>query len=165
MWLDFGKPTEVSHWAYSILLAPANAYTHTLHIRTAIIRLGWLVCFSRVTFADPVNSWLGQWDPWRALHGRHGCEIHPRDGGMSITPFKDGETPITPFKRVWAYDWLFWDSWLDQTVLTDGLARLRFPIYPLHPPLPPATRPPPITCHQWYYSVFEKSCWKSSSVS
>ena len=54
---------------------PANAYTHTLHIRTAIIRFGWLVCFSRVTFADPVNSLLGQWDPWRAPHGRHGCEI------------------------------------------------------------------------------------------
>ena len=81
-------------------IGPANAYTHTLHIRTAIIRLGWLVCFSRVTFADPVNSWLGQWDPWRALHGRHGCEIH----------LMDGETSITPFKRVWTYDWLFWDS-------------------------------------------------------
>ena len=81
-------------------IGPANGYTHTLHIHTAIIRLGWLVCFSRVTFADPVNSWLEQWDPWRALHGRHGCEIHPRDA----------ETSITPFKRVWAYDWLFWDS-------------------------------------------------------
>ena len=37
-------------------IGPANAYTHTMHIRTAIIQLGWLVCFSRVTFADPVNS-------------------------------------------------------------------------------------------------------------
>ena len=121
-------------------IGPANAYTHTLHIRTAIIRLHWLVCFSRVTFANPVNPWLGQWDPWRALHGRHGCEIHLRDA----------ETSITPFKRVWAYDWLFWDSWLVQMVLTDGLARLRLPTYPLHPPLPPPTRPPRITCHQWY---------------
>ena len=115
-------------------IGPANTYTHTLHIRTAIIRLGWLVCFSRVTFADPVNSRLGQWDPWRALHGRHGCEIHLRDGGTSITPFK----------RVWAYDWPFWDSQLVQMVLTDGLARLRLPTHPLHP----LTRPPPITCHQ-----------------
>ena len=81
-------------------IGPANGYTHTLHIHTAIIRLGWLVCFSRATFADPVNSWVGQWDPWRALHGRHGCEIHHRDRGTSITPFK----------RVWAYGWHFWDS-------------------------------------------------------
>ena len=109
-------------------IGPANGYTHTLHIHTAIVRLGWLVCFSRATFADPVNSWLGQWDPWRVLHGRHGCEIYLRDG----------ETSITPFKRVWAYDWLFWDSWLVQTVLTDGLACLRLPTRPspCHPPTP-----------------------------
>ena len=32
---------------------------------------------------------------------------------------------------------------LVQTVLTDGLARLRLPTHPLHPPLPsPPTRPP-----------------------
>ena len=107
-------------------IGPANGYTHTLHIHTAIVRLGWLVCFSRATFADPVNSWVGQWDPWRALHRRHGCEIHPRDGGTSITPFR----------RVWAYGWYFWDSWLVQMVLTDGLARLRLPTHPLHSPTP-----------------------------
>ena len=134
---------------------PANGYTHTLHIHTSIVMVGWLVSFSRATFVCPVNSWLGQWGPWRALHGRHVCDVHLRYG----------ETSITPFKRVWAYAWLFWDSWIGQTVLTDGLARLRLPTHPLHPPLPPLTRPPPITCHQWYYSGSEKSCWKSSSVS
>ena len=38
-----------------------------------------------------------------------------------------------------------------------------------HPPPPPTpsplTHPPPITCHQWYYSRCEKSCSKPSSVS
>ena len=117
-------------------IGPANAYTHTTHSHCHY--QAWLTgLLSRVTFADPVNSWLGQWDPWRALHGRHGCEIHLRDG----------ETSIMPFKHAWAYDWLFWDSWLVQTVLTNGLARLRLPTHPLHPPLP---LPPPITCHQWY---------------
>ena len=36
MWLDFGKPTELSHWAYSILLAQLMAtlihYTFTLSL-------------------------------------------------------------------------------------------------------------------------------------
>ena len=48
---------------------PANGYTCTLHIHSAITRLGGLVCFSRVSFADPVNSSLRQWDPRGALHG------------------------------------------------------------------------------------------------
>ena len=52
-------------------IGPANGYTCTLHIHSVITRLGWLVCFSRVTFTDPVNSWLRYWDPRRALHGRH----------------------------------------------------------------------------------------------
>ena len=35
---------------------PANGYTCTLHIHSAITRFGGLVCFSRASFADPVNS-------------------------------------------------------------------------------------------------------------
>ena len=96
----FWKTDQIVTLGLFHFIGPANGYTHTLHIHTAIIRLGWLVCFSRATFADPVNSWLGQWDPWRALHGRHGCKIHPRDRGTSITPFK----------RVWAYGWHCWNS-------------------------------------------------------
>ena len=131
----FWKTDQIVTLDIFYFIGRTNGYTRTLHIHSVSITLGWLVCFSRATFADPVNSWLRQWDPWRALHGRHGTEIHPRDR----------ETSITPFKRVWAYGWLFWDSWLVQTVLTDGLALLRLPTHPLHPPLPP-----PITCHQWY---------------
>ena len=44
-------------------IGPANGYTCTLQIHSAITRLGWLVCFSRARFANPVNSWLRQWDP------------------------------------------------------------------------------------------------------
>ena len=37
-------------------IGPANGYTCTLHIHSEITRLGGLVCFSRASFADPVNS-------------------------------------------------------------------------------------------------------------
>ena len=86
MWLDFGKPTELSHWAMNLFhfIGQANGHTCTLHIHSAIAGLGWLICFSRVNFANPVNSWLRQWDSWRMLHGRHGCEIHPRDRETAI---------------------------------------------------------------------------------
>ena len=54
---------------------PANGHTRTLHI---LSRLGGLVCFSRVSFANPINSWLRQWDPCG------GCYI---DGfGLKFTP-------------------------------------------------------------------------------
>ena len=85
----------------------------------------WLVCFSIASFADPINSWLRQWDPWGR---RHGSEIHP----------SDGETSLTPFNRIWAYDWHFWDPQLAQTVPMEGLTRLQLPNHPLR-----------ITCHQW----------------
>ena len=67
--------------------------------------------------------------PMVVLHGRHGSEIHPSDGKISLTPFK----------YVWAYGWLFWDPQLAQTVPMEGLPYLRIPTHPLHPPssLPP----------------------------
>ena len=37
-------------------IGPANGYTCKLHIHSEITRLCGLVCFSRVSFADPVNS-------------------------------------------------------------------------------------------------------------
>ena len=83
---------------------PANGYTHTLPNHSAITititRLDSLVCFSRVSFSNHVNSRPTQWDPWRALHGRHGSEIHP----------SDRETSIRPSEGVWAYGWHFLDS-------------------------------------------------------
>ena len=73
-WLLENRPN--CHTGPIPFIGPANGYTHTLHIHSAIIRLDWLVCFSRATFADPVNSWLRQWDSWKAPNGRHGFEIH-----------------------------------------------------------------------------------------
>ena len=96
----FWKTDQIVTLGLFHFIGQTNGYTRTLHIHSVSIRLGWLVCFYRATFADSVNSWLRQWDPWRALHGRHGPEIHPRDR----------ETSITPFTHVWAYCWLFWDS-------------------------------------------------------
>ena len=137
-------------------IGPANGYTCTLHIHSVITGLGWVVYFSRASFAGPVNSRLRQWYPWRVLQERHGSEIHP----------SDGETSLTPFKHVWAYGWHFWNSWLVKTVLTEQKVKPISgfpPIFFTHPS--PFHLPTPIMCHQWYYSGFDKSCWKSSSVS
>ena len=69
-------------------IGPADGYTCTLHIHSVITRLGWLVCFSRGTFADPVNSRLRQWDPWRALYGRHWSKIHPMQWYSETSMFR-----------------------------------------------------------------------------
>ena len=55
---------------------PPNCYTHTLPIHSAITRLGWLVCFSRANFTNPVNSrqTIG---PMEGTTWRHGSEIDP----------------------------------------------------------------------------------------
>ena len=57
MRLDFGKPTELLHKAYSILLAQPMAtlihYTYTVPLSSLV---DCMVCFSRPNFADPVNS-------------------------------------------------------------------------------------------------------------
>ena len=58
-------------------LGPANSHTHTLSMHCCNTRLSCLVCFSRADFADHVKPRLGQWDPWRALDGRYGSDIHP----------------------------------------------------------------------------------------
>ena len=113
-------------------IGPANGYTCTLHIHSAVTRLDGLVCFSRASFANPINSWLRQSDPWGALHWRHGFEIHPSNGEMSFMPFK----------HVWAYGWHFWDPQLAQTVPIKGLTCLRLPTHPLHPPLSSPNHPP-----------------------
>ena len=96
----FWKTDQIVTLGLSHFIGPANGYTCALYIHSAITRLGWLVCFSRAGFADTVNSQLRQWDPWRALHGRHGSEIHP----------SERETSATTSRHVWAYGWCFWDS-------------------------------------------------------
>ena len=81
-------------------ISPANSYTHTLSIHSAITRLSWLDCFSTVTFTGHVKSQLRQWGPWRALNRRHGSEIDP----------SNSETFLRPSRHVCAYGWHFLDS-------------------------------------------------------
>ena len=81
---EFWKTDQIVTLGLFHFIGPANDYTCTLYIHSIITGLGWLVCFSRVSFANRINSWLRLWDSWRVLHGRHGCEIHPRDRETSI---------------------------------------------------------------------------------
>ena len=147
------QPLIICEW----ILENKLHYTHMLLIHSAITRLGWLECFSRESFDDNVNSWRRQWDPWRALRGRHGSKIDP----------SGRKTSLRSSKHVWAYGWHFCThSYVVQTVLTKGLTQLQLHILPHQPPtLPPAN---PLICnvhHSWYYSGCEKICSKSGSVS
>ena len=81
----FWKTDQIVTLSLFHFIGPANGHIHTLQIHSTITRLGGLVCFSRASFADSVNSWLRQWDPWGALHGRHGSEIHPSDDDVSYS--------------------------------------------------------------------------------
>ena len=85
MWLDFRKPTKLSHWAYSILFAQLMStfvhYTYTVPLPGLV---DWSAFLEQVLPGLYVDSLLSQLDPWRALHGRHGCEIHPKDRETSI---------------------------------------------------------------------------------
>ena len=65
-------------------IGPANSHTHALSMHCCITRLSWLVCFSRAGFSDRVKSRLRQWDPWRALDGMYGSDIHPCIGETSL---------------------------------------------------------------------------------
>ena len=135
-------------------IGPANGYTCTLHIHSAITGLGWPVCFSRVSL---LTMEFHDWD--NGTHG--GCYME----GMVVkfTPAIRRHL-LMPFKHVWAYGWLFWDLYLVQMVLTKGITHLRLSTHSLHLLLPPPAHPPynmPSLISQW----FLKSCWKSSSVS
>ena len=156
MWLNIGKPTMYAHLANCFLLAQLIAtliHYHAIHC--CINGLSWLVCFSRHGFADRVKSQLRQWDPWRALDGRYGSDIHPCVGETSLRALRS-----------------CLGLWL---ALLGLIATPNSPVgrcnpppasHPPHPPPPPpTTHPPPYTRNPWYYSGCEKSCSKSSSVS
>ena len=52
----FWKTNRIVTLGLFDFIGPANGHTYTLHIYSAITRLDGLVCFSRASFADPVNS-------------------------------------------------------------------------------------------------------------
>ena len=84
MWLDIGKTDHNVTLGQLHFIGPANSHTHALSMHCCITGLSWLVCFSTAGFADRVKSWLRQWDPWRALDGRYGSDIHPCVGETSF---------------------------------------------------------------------------------
>ena len=73
------KPTQNCHTRPILFYCQTNGYTRTLHYHSVSIKLGWLVCFSRATFAYPVNSWLRQSD------GTHGGD-YMEGMGLKFTP-------------------------------------------------------------------------------
>ena len=77
-----------------LFIGPVNSHTHTLSMHCCNTRLSCLVCFSIADFADHVKSQLRQWDPWRALDGSYGSDIHPCVS----------ETSHRPSRLVKAYD-------------------------------------------------------------
>ena len=52
----YWKTNQIVTLGLCHFIGPANNYTHTLPIHSAITRLDCLVCFSKVSFADHVNS-------------------------------------------------------------------------------------------------------------
>ena len=151
-------------------IGPANSHPHTLSMHCYIIGLSWLVCFSRAGFADRVKSWLRQWDPWRALDGRYGSDIHPCVGETSL---KAPQSCIHPcvgemsLKALQACQGL-WPALLGLIATPNSpIGRYNQPraSHPPPPPTPPSFHPPtPYTCSPWYYSGCEKSCSKSCSA-
>ena len=81
---EYCKTDHVRTFGQLLFIGPANSHTHTLPVHCCINGLSWLVCFSRHGFADRVKSRLRQWDPWRALDGRYGYDIHPCVGETSL---------------------------------------------------------------------------------
>ena len=61
---DFGKPTKMSHWAYFIIIIPANNHNHTLPIHSGITRHSWLIYFTIASFASHLKS-----QPRQSMHG------------------------------------------------------------------------------------------------
>ena len=134
-------------------IGPANGYTCTLHIYSAIIRLGWLVCFSRASFADPVNSWLRQ--------GTHGGR-YMEGMGVKFTPV---------MRRCLLHHSSILGLWLALLgpIASPNSLNGGFKLPPASHPPPQPTPPshPPISYNapsvilQWFWI----SCWKSNGVS
>ena len=110
-------------------IGPANSYTHALSMYHCIIGLSQLVCFSRVGFAYRVKSRLRQWDPWSALDGRYGSDIHPCVGETSLKALQSC-LGLRMICTSWTH------SYVLQTVQLEAITCLQLPTRPLHPPAP-----------------------------
>ena len=119
----------MSHQAQAYLILLAQLIVTLIHYPghsqwPHLVQLTGLL-FYRVSFADHMKSQLRQWGTtWEA-----GSKIELSGSEMSLRPSR----------HVWDYGWNFLDSWLIQTVITEGVACLQLSILPHHPshPLPP----------------------------
>ena len=82
-------------------------------------------------FAYHVNSRLRQYDPWKALHGKHVSGNYPSDSEMSL------RSP----KHVWPMDGIF-TAIASPNSPNGGFNRLRLPTLPHRLPQPPIACPP-----------------------
>ena len=140
----YWKTDHVRTFGQLLFIGPANSHTHTLPVHCCINGLSWLVCFSRHGFADHVKSRLRQWDPWRALDGRYGSDIHPCIG----------ETSLKALQLCLG----LWLALLGHIATPNGpiggLTHLRLPTRPLH--LPHPLPPTPL----YMQSVILQQLWK-----
>ena len=128
----YWKTDHVHTFGQLLFIGPANSHTHTLPLHCCINGLSWLVCFSRPGFANHVKSRMRQWDPWRALDGWNGFDIHPCYCKTSLKALQSclGLWPV------------LLGLMLFQTDLMEGLTCLRLPTCPFHPPHPlPSAHP------------------------
>ena len=76
----------MSHLANCNLLAQLIATLIHYPCTVAIPGLAVWSAFLEWILLDHVKSRLRQWDPWRALDGRYGSDIHPCVSEMSLRP-------------------------------------------------------------------------------
>ena len=157
--IGFWKTSQIVTLGPFHFIGSVNGYTYTLCIHSAITGLDWLVCFSRASFANPVNSRLRQWDPWRVLQRRYGSEIHS----------SDRETSLTPSQHVSAYGWHFLGHLASPNSPSRGFNLPAASYLPPPPTLPLLAYPYNMTSVilQWFWKKFLKiqQCKLASSNS
>ena len=152
--LDIGTPTELSHLAYSILLAQLIP---TLIHYSCTVALAGLADWSAFLGLVLLTMSIHVWD--NGAHGGH------QMGGFGVI-----FTPVL-------VTCLLGHPGLPR-LMTRTLGHMELPNSPVgsfnpppaaHPPppptLPPSRPPTPYNVHPWYYSSCEKSSSKSSSAS
>ena len=108
----FWKPTKMSHLANCTFLVQLIAIFIHYPCTVAIPGLAaWSVCISRVDFAEHVKSRLRQWDPWRALDGRYGSDIHPCVSETSLSRSRLVYRPMTSTVLGLIYSYSKQSSW------------------------------------------------------
>ena len=142
MWLDFGKPNELSHKAYFILLA--QLITTLIHYPFTVPLPGladWCAFLEWVLLTILIHDWDNE------THGGHYME--GMDLKLTPVPMRHLLGPLSI--------WLALHGFIASPNTPDGgfnpplATHLWLPTFPHHPPTHP-----PTTCHPLYYSSCEK---------